>query len=125
LLGKEALQAALHRVFVQCLPVALFESGGKEHAPESLSVIAGDLEQRTPFLRVGEIVARALRILGIEGEWSGQNQETFGMGVAFELDPQRLAHRRASAVGADEVASGHGTGSAGTLDQDLDSIVEP
>src|SRR5271165_6293304 len=68
LLGKKSLQPALDGVLAQRLLVALFAAGGKEHAPEAVSIIAGDLEQGAPFLGIGEIIARALRIFGIEGE---------------------------------------------------------
>src|SRR5262249_37635927 len=67
--GKEALQPALRGVLLQRLPVALLRARGKEQAPETLPVIAaGDLEQRAPLLRIGEIIAGALRIGGIERE---------------------------------------------------------
>src|SRR5262249_57456460 len=55
-LGKELLQPALHRRFVLRLLVGLGEARGKQHAPEAFAVIAGDLEQRAPFVGVGEVV---------------------------------------------------------------------
>ena len=60
-LGKEFLQPRLDRVLVERLLVGLFGRVGEQHAPKTAAVVAGDLEQRAPFVRIGKIVAGALR----------------------------------------------------------------
>ena len=100
---KEPLQPPLYCLHIEGLRFGLVGARGEQHAPESQSVVAGDLEQRAPLLRIGEIVAGASGIFGVEGERGGQDQETFGMRVTLEFDPERFANRRAPAVAADEI----------------------
>ncbi len=46
------------------------------------------------------------------------------MGVALELDAERLAHGGAAAVVADQVAAGEPPRAFGALDRDLDTVGE-
>src|SRR5262249_39655399 len=122
--GKERLQPALHRVLVERLRIALVETGRKYHAPEAPAVVARDLEQGAPFVRIGAIVARAAPEVRAEIERRREHQEALRMGIAFERDAERLAHRRTSAIGADQIRSGEPPRPRGALDPDLDPVVE-
>src|SRR5262245_12926228 len=122
--GKKSLQSALHRRLVERLLVGFFDARGKQHAPKSTAVVAADLEQRAPFVGIGKIIARALRIFRVEGKGRRQHQESLGMGVAFERDAERFAHGRASAVRTHEIAAADLAGAVRALEHHVDAIVE-
>src|SRR5215475_903245 len=123
-LGKESLQSALYRPLVEGLLVGFFDTRGKQHAPKPTAVFAADLEQRAPFVGIGKIIARALRIFRVEGKGRRQHQESLRMGVAFERDVERLAHGRASAVRTHEIGAADLAGAVRALDRHIDAIVE-
>src|SRR6202035_6153357 len=121
---KEILQPLLHRMVVESLFLRFAESGREQQAPQPLAVVAGDFEQRAPFLRVGKVIARALGIKRVERKRRGEDQKPLRMRKTFEVDAERLAHRRAAAVAADQVAAGDAPGAGGSLDLSFDPVVE-
>src|SRR3954452_16867762 len=123
-LRKEPLQPRLHGRLVEGFVLAFHQPGGEHDAPKALAVVAGDLEQRGPLVRIREVVAGAFGKFGTERIGRREHQEPFRMGVALELDVEALAHRRAAAVRADQIGGWYLARSGRRLDLDLDPIVE-
>ncbi len=121
-LGEELLQPLLHRVLVEHLIVGFARQGRKHHPPQPASVVARDLEQVRPFVRVGKIAAKAAAAFAREIERRGEHQKALGKRIALECDAECLAHGRAPAVGADQVAAGETFAPAATRHRDRDPI---
>src|SRR5215831_4343995 len=104
-LGEEFLQPLLDGVRIQRLLIAFVRASGKEHAPKAAAVVSRHFEQRAPFVGVGKIIARALRMLAVEGKCRGQHKEALRMRIALKRDAERLAYRGAAPVRADQIPS--------------------
>src|SRR5262249_54864961 len=96
--GKEALQPRLHARVAQRSLVGLFRPGGKHDAPLAYAVLARDLEEICPLLRIGQVVAVAIAALALEIEPGGEDNEALRPGVPLELDAKQLAHGAAPPV---------------------------
>ena len=121
---EEILQPLLHRLVVERLGIRFTGARREQQPPQALAVVAGDFEERAPLLRIGEVIARALGIEGVERKRRGQNQKPLRMRKTFEVDAERFAHRRAAAVTADQIAAGDAAGARRRLDLDFDPVVE-
>ena len=60
----------------------------------------------------------------VERKWRGEDQKPLRMGETFEVDAESLAHRRAAAVAADQVAANDAPGAGDRLDLGFDPVVE-
>src|SRR5262249_4430296 len=96
------LQPPLDGVCIQRLLIAFVRASGKEHAPKAAAVVSRHFEQRAPFVGVGKIIARALRMLAVEGERRGQHKEALRMRIALKAEPERLAYRGGPPARADQ-----------------------
>src|SRR5262245_30717019 len=56
-------------------------------------------------------------------ERRGKHEEAFGKRIALELEVERLADRRATAVRTDEIAAGHCLAARRRFDGDVDAVV--
>lgn len=121
---EEILQPLLHRVLVESLLFRFAWARREQQAPQTVAVVTADFEQRAPFLRVGEVIARALGVEGVERKRRGEDQKPLWMRKTFEVDAERFAHRRAAAVAADQVAAGNAAGARRRLDLGFDPVVE-
>jgi len=83
--------------------VRLVLPGGKHRAPAPLQIVAHDLEEVGPLLRVGDVAARAAAQRSLEVEQGREHQEALRPGVALEFYVEALAHGAAPAVAADHV----------------------
>src|SRR5258705_1793438 len=92
-----------YRALGKRLLVRLVFPGRKHRAPAPLQIVAHDLEEVGPLLRVGDVAARAATQRRLEVEQAREHQEALGPGVAFEFDVEALAHGAAPAVAADHV----------------------
>src|SRR5258708_7308683 len=99
----ELPQPSAHRGLRKRLLIRLVLPGRKHRAPAPLQIIAHDLEEIGPLLRVGDVAARAATQRCLEVEQGREHQEALGPGVAFEFDIGAFAHRAAPAVAADHV----------------------
>src|SRR5262245_42118873 len=60
-----------------------------------------------PVGRVRIVIAASGREPGPGGGWRGEGLKTLGVGVAFEVDAECLAHSGAAPVAADQIAARH------------------
>jgi hypothetical protein len=103
MIRRELAHPAAHAGLGEGLLVALVFPGGKHRAPAPLQVVAHDLEQVGPLLRVGDVAALAASQRGPEIEQAGEHEEPLRPGVPLELDVETLARRAAPSVAADDV----------------------
>src|SRR5258706_4318183 len=92
-----------YRALGNRLLVRLVFPGRNHRAPAPLQIVAHDLEEVGPLLRIGDVAARAATQHRLEVEQGREHQEALGPGVAFEFDVEAFAHGAAPAVAADHV----------------------
>ena len=94
-----ALQHLLQRVIrQQLLAVGIFRRR-HQNAPE-----LGHPQQHQPFERIGDVIdVSDVGERVFEAEVGRRDQEQLRIGEAFELDPERTAHRAARAIGGDDI----------------------
>src|SRR5262249_9121364 len=91
-------------------------------APEAWRTIGRDLEAIAPGTRVGKIAARTIAAVLLEVIRRRENDKTFRPCESLEGDAALLAHRRASAIGTDQIAAGVARKAVGSLHIDADRV---
>ena len=86
----DARQARAHRGIRKRLLVGLVLARVVHRAPAALEVVARDLEEVGPLLRVGHVVAQAAAERRLEIELRRDDQEALRPGIALELDAEAL-----------------------------------
>src|SRR5215467_2042250 len=85
-LGVKALDAPLYRGLLEDLVNRGLGVDREDDAPDAALIVARDLEQRAPFLRVGDVVGQriAMRLEIIAG---AEHEKALFVGEAGELHP--------------------------------------
>src|SRR4051812_4515936 len=99
----DAPEARAHRDIGERLFIALVLARIENGAPAALQVVARDLEEVGPFVRIGHVVAVAAAKRRGKIERRRDYQEALGPGEALELDAEVLPDGAAAAVAADDV----------------------
>ena len=101
--GQEPLQLILDMGVAQHDRRIVVDIGREMHAP---ALRLHPLEQVRPLARVRQVVAVGVTVVLGEVVAHGHSQGALGIGIAFELDVQRLAHDAARAFRAHDKAAG-------------------
>ena len=101
LLRQKALHAPLDHFLGQGQPLLLFGRHREDHAPYSRRPFVGHLEQRGPFLRIGEVRVHRVAVRRIV-VGRARHDEALVPGEAVEPHVGALAHGAAAAVRADQ-----------------------
>src|SRR5688572_10929309 len=94
--NMDARKARPHRAIGQGFLVGLVRPRVEYRAPATLEIVARDLEEVGPLLRIRHVAAQAAAERGREIELRGDHEEALRPRIALELDAEAFAHRAAT-----------------------------
>src|SRR6266446_8777281 len=97
--GMKALDAPLHRGLFEDIVDRRLGVDWEDDAPDAALIVARNLEQRAPFLGVGDVIGQRIA-MRLEIIASTEHKKALLVGEARKLHPHRLAHLAAPAIAA-------------------------